>query len=83
MGWEGIEGAQNSAPGSTLICSLGPVTQLLRAVVTDSVERGHLSLQLVTIFLYNSLVALSCVFPSPPTLGKQRYISSYRTRHSS
>lgn len=55
-----------------------------------SVPRGHScccserrpTLQSVTTIFRSSRVALSCVFPSPPTSGKQGSISSYRTRHS-
>lgn len=75
--------AQESAPSSALLCSPGPATWLLGTAVAASVERGQPSLWSVAIILCDSLVALSCVFPSPPTLGKQRSISSYRTLHSS
>ena len=65
------------------MCRLKRAAQLLGTAVAVSVEQGHLSLRSVAIILCNSLVVLSCVFPSPPTLGKQRSISSYRALHSS
>lgn len=79
---EGREGG-NSAPGvgspPALPCSLGPVTA---GTVAASVKQRHPSLRPVTFPLCNSPVELSCVFPSAPTLGKQRDMSSYGTRHS-
>lgn len=71
--------SRESGASSALPCSLGPVTA---ATVATSVKQRHPSLRSVPFPLCNSLVALSCVFSSPPALGKQRDMSSYGTRHS-